>query len=364
MCPELFLLGVGKGGSTSLFTFLMEQKLNISVAQNLMPGFRVKEPHYFDLFFAEPLETYASYYPVRRDETSVAIDATPVFTDIHALERIKQRLPSRNLRFIVSFRDPVSRGFSWYLHTVNQFLDRPNFGHMLRSFNTSFSLIAEYTSKEILQCLHRENSIANQAHCVHISNWNPGPRPPTSYIQPANLSEKQLQLAFAYLTAGLYGPILHRWYVKIQHLFHNFPPSFFPQDEKLLRPPPVSGVVSCSNTSGDVTFAFKHQKKIEWSAESFRGLQVHCRSNHSAAPLAKNNLYLSFILLSIHRSIDAVGTNACLLRSSGLSTPKSLDRDCVSSCPNPEVLPFPHFSLVFLLCCLSYVGKEKRVTAT
>ena len=125
--PSIFILGAQKGGSSSLFEFLMEHPI-------LCQG-EHKEPHFFDGWQLYGWKTgniperraYMALFPddpnckkhsQQRTSPFRYVDAT---TMLHVLGTISKRMyefytPSErnSLRFVVVLRDPVARDFSWY----------------------------------------------------------------------------------------------------------------------------------------------------------------------------------------------------------------------------------------------------------
>lgn len=107
--PDFLIIGVQKGGTTSLYHYLGQH-----------PRVRAVEPkeiHYFDRHYAQGGSWYRSHFgesrlprPLRRWITG---EATPYYIfHPHAPDRIARDLPHAKL--IVLLRDPVERAFSQY----------------------------------------------------------------------------------------------------------------------------------------------------------------------------------------------------------------------------------------------------------
>ena len=73
--PLLFILGVQKGGSSSLYTFLM--------LHPLLCGGKHKEAHFFDHddFYSKGRGAYASWYDSKENEKCVKHKKTAVYVD-------------------------------------------------------------------------------------------------------------------------------------------------------------------------------------------------------------------------------------------------------------------------------------------
>jgi hypothetical protein len=120
--PNLFLVGVLKGGTSTLWAYL-DQHPDIFMS-------RVKEPHFFTA--ADPSRTapvkdqraylnlFAGAHESIRGEASASY-----FTDLASPPAIKRAVPEA--RILVILRDPVERAYSHYLDMVG-------FGEESRSF--------------------------------------------------------------------------------------------------------------------------------------------------------------------------------------------------------------------------------------
>lgn len=117
--PTLFLLGVQKGGSSSLFEFLVKHPL--------FCGGDHKEPHFFehDDRYQRGRRYYSRMYSDKKcldNPTAQFIDGTP---QLHYMHRVASRFnefysdeEKKNLKFILMLREPVSRDYSWYQHST------------------------------------------------------------------------------------------------------------------------------------------------------------------------------------------------------------------------------------------------------
>jgi hypothetical protein len=118
--PDFLVIGTQKGGTTSLFQYLVQHP-DVSKATR-------KEIHYFDLHFRKGLRWYKSFFPLnstreyhlrRTGNALIAGEATPFYL-FHPLipGRVKEVLPKA--RLIVLIRDPVERAFSHYNHIISR----------------------------------------------------------------------------------------------------------------------------------------------------------------------------------------------------------------------------------------------------
>jgi hypothetical protein len=114
--PNLFIIGAAKAGTTALYDYLTQHpQVFLS---------RVKEPMFFsrDEIFARGLDWYEDAYFEGAEDYPVRAEATPhyLYWSEKVAPRIKEVYGERSVRFIVSFRDPVSRAYSWYWNMVRE----------------------------------------------------------------------------------------------------------------------------------------------------------------------------------------------------------------------------------------------------
>jgi len=112
--PGFIIVGVQKGGTTSLFEYL-------SVHPNILPPFR-KEIKYFDFNYHFGQGWYRANFPLRRKlalKNALTGEASPnyIFHPL-GLERIASALPG--IKVIAILRNPVKRAFSHYHHMREQ----------------------------------------------------------------------------------------------------------------------------------------------------------------------------------------------------------------------------------------------------
>lgn len=108
MLPDFLIIGTQRGGTTSLYNYLVHHPKVAPAA--------TKEVHYFTLFYDRGEEWYESNFPRSRGwRKRVTGEATPYYL-FHpdAPERAGRLVPSA--RLIALLRDPVARAFSHYRH--------------------------------------------------------------------------------------------------------------------------------------------------------------------------------------------------------------------------------------------------------
>jgi hypothetical protein len=109
--PNFLVIGVMKGGTTSLFNYLSRHP-------QVNPPFR-KEIKFFDIHYPKGLGWYRAHFPLQAKMKAGAVtgEATPYYL-FHPLaaQRAAKILPEAKL--IVLLRNPVDRAYSHYNHMV------------------------------------------------------------------------------------------------------------------------------------------------------------------------------------------------------------------------------------------------------
>jgi sulfotransferase family protein len=126
--PNLFIIGAAKAGTTALYDHLAQHpRVFLS---------RVKEPMFFsrDENYARGLDWYEEMYFEGAEGYPVRTEATPhyLYWSAKVAPRIKEVYGERPINFIVSFRDPVSRAYSWYWNMVREGREDLDFEEALR----------------------------------------------------------------------------------------------------------------------------------------------------------------------------------------------------------------------------------------
>jgi hypothetical protein len=126
--PNLFIIGAAKAGTTALYDYLAQHpQVFLS---------RVKEPMFFsrEEKYARGLDWYEAEYFNGAEDYPVRTEATPhyLYWSEKVAPRIKDVYGERSVKFIVSFRDPVSRAYSWYWNMVREGREDLDFDEALR----------------------------------------------------------------------------------------------------------------------------------------------------------------------------------------------------------------------------------------
>jgi hypothetical protein len=112
--PDFLIAGAQKAGTTSLFGWLQQHP---QCAPCL-----TKEVHFFDRHFQRGINWYRSHFPLSlaTDEeyvTRLSFESSPYYMfDPRVPERAREVLPDVKVIFLL--RDPVSRAYSHYQHSV------------------------------------------------------------------------------------------------------------------------------------------------------------------------------------------------------------------------------------------------------
>ncbi len=120
LMPDFMIIGTQKGGTTSLYKYLIEHP-------SIAPIY-IKEPHFFDIYFHKGPVWYRSHFPtsIKKYYTEhvqkldfITGEASPYYM-FHPLaaERVAKTLP--HVKLILVLRNPVDRAYSQYQHQRRQ----------------------------------------------------------------------------------------------------------------------------------------------------------------------------------------------------------------------------------------------------
>jgi len=101
--PDFIIIGVQKGGTTSLFHYLSQHP---SIA---LP--KTKEIHYYDLNFEKGLRWYKAHFPYKK--SMITGEASPYYI-FHPLVPKRIYLENPKVKLIVMLRNPVTRAYSQF----------------------------------------------------------------------------------------------------------------------------------------------------------------------------------------------------------------------------------------------------------
>lgn len=172
--PDFFIIGVGRGGTTSL-EYYLSQHPNIAHASK-------KEVHFFDREFKKESSWYKAnfitkltkfYFNKIKKESILSCDATPTYI-MHpdVPERIKQYLP--NSKFIVFLRNPADRAFSQYNREVETKKEKLSFLDALKSEEErTRKEKTKYTDNEFFNSYYWGgiNYLANGHYAKLLKRW-------------------------------------------------------------------------------------------------------------------------------------------------------------------------------------------------
>lgn len=125
MLPNFLCIGAAKSGTTTLYEILKQHP------DIYCPKF--KEPHFFDLpeNYSKGINWYKQTYFSSADRKIVA-DLTPSYFYMEEVpKRIFQDL-GKDVKFVVILRNPVSRAYSHYLHSIRDHNEDLSFEDALR----------------------------------------------------------------------------------------------------------------------------------------------------------------------------------------------------------------------------------------
>jgi hypothetical protein len=125
--PDFIIIGVQRGGTTSLYSYL-------ATHPDVIPSF-MKETHFFDNYYDRGMMWYRAQFPCkrcgnsavpRRDGRWITGEATPYYIFYHhAPKRVLACVP--HVKLIVLLRNPVDRAYSHYHHEVKMGTEQLSF---------------------------------------------------------------------------------------------------------------------------------------------------------------------------------------------------------------------------------------------
>lgn len=106
--PSFLIIGVQKGGTSSLHNFLIQHPKLIAP--------KIKELHYFDTLEPTPPRPYLDYFPREYFTSKISFEATPRYISYPGTaKKIFDFNPK--MKFIVLLRDPAKRAYSaWNMY--------------------------------------------------------------------------------------------------------------------------------------------------------------------------------------------------------------------------------------------------------
>ena len=108
--PNFIIIGTQKGGTTSLYEYLIQHP-------QILPS-NQKEIHFFDLQYQKGIDWYESQFASKSSPQFLTGEASPYYI-FHPLvaQRLKQHYPQ--IKIIVLLRNPVDRAISQYYHEIH-----------------------------------------------------------------------------------------------------------------------------------------------------------------------------------------------------------------------------------------------------
>ncbi|SCG64403.1 sulfotransferase domain-containing protein [Micromonospora halophytica] len=160
--PDFLIIGTKRGGTTSLWRYLLEHPL----VPRLFPAWNTKTSHYFEDTFSRGEAWYRSHFPTRRQRQALERrhggptrvgEAAPLYM-FHPLaaQRVADLIPS--VKLIVLLRDPVERAYSHWKERRTEGVEPLDFAEALAAEE-------ERTTGE------REKLIADPTYASNAYDW-------------------------------------------------------------------------------------------------------------------------------------------------------------------------------------------------
>ena len=125
MLPDFIIIGVQRGGTTSLYQYIIKHPQVVPASQ--------KELHFFDYNFNKGISWYQSQFidDIKGDEHILTGEASPYYIfHPHAPKRISKIAPS--VKIIVLLRNPVDRAYSHYCHEIRMEIEKLSFENAIK----------------------------------------------------------------------------------------------------------------------------------------------------------------------------------------------------------------------------------------
>ena len=126
MLPGFIIIGAQRGGTTSLYNYLVGHP-------DVKPAL-VKEVHYFDMNYSKGIDWYRAHFPLtgKTGGTFMTAEASPYYIfHPHGAKRVATNLAG--VKLIAMLRDPVERAYSHYQHEVRNGHETLNFEEALEA---------------------------------------------------------------------------------------------------------------------------------------------------------------------------------------------------------------------------------------
>lgn len=171
--PDFLVVGTQKGGTTSLYNYLIRHPRVARAA--------TKEVHFFDRHFHRGADWYRGHFPsaLRRAVSARlagsplrTLEASPCYL-MHgpAPRRVAALMPEA--RIVVLLRDPVARAYSHYNHRVSRGVERRSFAAVVEeelAAGAPFDLPA--TDAEWDSCRYKELSVLSRGmYLEQLLRW-------------------------------------------------------------------------------------------------------------------------------------------------------------------------------------------------
>lgn len=163
--PSFFILGVQKGGTSTLHKYLSES--------NEIYMSEPKEIHYYDMFYEKGIEWYLNHFVINKNQNyKIAGESTPYyFFHPKVPKRLKKDFPYA--KFIVLLRNPIERAYSHYQMSVRRGLEKRSFENAIKKerIRILFQSIKIYFNNR-LNIIHAEKSyISRGYYSKQIKRW-------------------------------------------------------------------------------------------------------------------------------------------------------------------------------------------------
>ena len=170
--PTYLIIGTQKGGTTSLYNYLINHP-------KIYPALH-KEIHYFDLYFKKPIHWYIAHFPIDSNKINISCnenrfkitgEATPYYL-FHPLvpQRVAEIFPE--MKLICMLRNPIDRAYSHFNHNKRKGREKRDFQKAIHMEMESMPEITEKILKKYLYYSYEHRHYSYLTRGIYIDQLN------------------------------------------------------------------------------------------------------------------------------------------------------------------------------------------------
>jgi tetratricopeptide (TPR) repeat protein len=161
--PKFMIIGSMKGGTTSLYNYIIKHPQVIAAVK--------KEIHFFDEYYRAGIDWYLAHFPPQIEEKKyISGEASPGYSLIDNPEIILKEFP--DVKLIVILRNPVERTISHYFHNVKLGLESRSFETVMYSIVDILNRLNDSSNYDEIDWIMQQNCyLKNSLYAYHLKKW-------------------------------------------------------------------------------------------------------------------------------------------------------------------------------------------------